>query len=86
MPFVEGLKVTKCWIASIFFAVTSHEFLDFQHWKLGGLVPCLCDCGLQANNQPNKHADSRVLARISSSKGYTYSLCVACLFLIMAQA
>ncbi|MGX9524400.1 hypothetical protein ACXHWJ_08065 [Alcaligenes nematophilus] len=77
MPFVEGLKVTKCWIASIFFAVKSREFPDFQHWMLAGQVPYSCDCGLQVNNLPNKHADGRVLAGISSSKGYTYSLCAA---------
>ncbi len=72
MPFVEGLKVTKCWIASIFFAVKSREFPDFQHWMLAGLACCFRDCGLQANNPPNKHADDRVLAGLSNSKGYTY--------------
>ncbi|CAM5421312.1 hypothetical protein [Alcaligenes phenolicus] len=80
MPFVEGLKVTKCWIASIFFAVTSLEFPDFQHGMLAALVHCFRDCGLQANNLPNKHADGRVLAGISDSKGYTYLLCAAWLF------
>ncbi|WP_157667204.1 hypothetical protein [Alcaligenes faecalis] len=77
MPFVEGLKVTKCWIASIFFAVTSREFPDFQHGILAGQVHCFHDCGLQVNNLPNKHADGRVLAGISSANGYTYSLCAA---------
>ncbi|QFY77908.1 hypothetical protein DUD43_09530 [Alcaligenes faecalis] len=72
MPFAEGLKVTKCWIASIFFAVTSREFPDFQRSKPGALVHCFRDCGLQANNQPNKHADDRVLAGIGSAQGYTY--------------
>lgn len=72
MPFAEGLKVTKCWIASIFFAVARRESPDFQHGMLGGRGHCFHDCGLQANNQPNKHADGRVLAGMSSAKGYTY--------------
>lgn len=72
MPFAEGLKVTKCWIASIFFAVARREFPDFQHEVLGGGGHCFYDCGLQANNQPNKHAHGRVLTGMSGAKGYTY--------------
>lgn len=72
MPFAERLKVTKCWIASIFFAVARREFPDFQHGMFGGRGHCFHDCGLQANNQLNKHADGRVLAGMSSAKGYTY--------------
>lgn len=85
MPFAEGLKVTKCWIASIFFAVAGREFPHLQHWRLDGWRLCCRYCGVQTNNQPNKHADGRVLAGVASVKGYTAWLGAAWLLLVISQ-
>lgn len=71
MLFAEGLKVTKCWIASIFFAVASRTFTDVQRFKSDDRDCCVTHCGLWANNPRNNSVACRVLARKEAVKGYT---------------
>ncbi len=71
MLFAEGLKVTKCWIASIFFAVLSRTFTNVQRFKSDDRGCCVTHCGLRANNPLNNSVGGRVLDRKVTVKGYT---------------
>ncbi len=76
MLFAWGLKVTKCRIASIFFAMASSLFFDLQTPFPGVWGACVEHCGLQANKCANNRVGGRVLAGKIRQKGYTAMLSV----------